>query len=75
MDDRRRDPESGKYTSEVTNKELLSVLKKHEPAGTSEIANEFHLTQQAIYFRLSDLEDEGKIESKDIGGNRIWMFR
>ena len=75
MGDGRRDPESGKYTSEITDQDLLSVLAEHEPAGTSEIADKFDLTQQAIYFRLSELEEDGKIESKIAGGSRIWMSR
>jgi predicted HTH transcriptional regulator len=69
----RRDPETGKFSSSFSDEALLDAVSQNEPVGTTDLAQMFDCTQQAAYQRLVALEDDEKIESKLIGGARVWM--
>jgi len=71
--DEDRDPETGRYTLQFTDEELLTAVSVLEPAGTTEIAERFECSQPAAFKRLQQLEDAGEIRSKMVGGNRVWM--
>lgn len=73
MTDDRRDPDTGKFSPKFTDEELLAAIDDMEPVGTSEVADHFDCSQQAVYQRLSDLHEEGDIASKLVGGARVWM--
>ena len=51
----------------------MAAIDDMEPVGTSKIADYFDCSQQAAYQRLSNLEEEGNITSKLVGGARVWM--
>ena len=74
VEDDRRDPETGRYTPEITDDELLQAVKANEPAGTTELADIFNCSQQAAYQRLTQLEKEGLVSSKLVGGAKVWML-
>lgn len=73
MDDEDRDPDTGRYTTRFTDEELLETVSEQEPVGTTFIADEFDCSQPAAYKRLKALEDADDLQSKMIGGNRVWM--
>ena len=73
MTDDRRDPDTGKFSPKFTDEELLAAIDDMEPVGTSEVADHFDCSQQAAYQRLRDLHEEGNIDSKLVGGARVWM--
>ncbi|WP_141211939.1 transcriptional regulator [Halorubrum sp. Eb13] len=73
MTDDHRDPDTGKFSSRFTDEELVAAIDDLEPVGTSKIADYFDCSQQAAYQRLSNLEEEGNITSKLVGGARVWM--
>ena len=72
--DDRRDSETGRYTPDFSDDELLEAVKANEPAGTTELADIFNCSQQAAYQRLTQLEEEGSINSKLVGGAKVWML-
>lgn len=74
VSDNRRDSETGRYTPDFTDDELLEAVKANEPAGTTELADIFNCSQQAAYKRLTQLEEDGSINSKLVGGTKVWML-
>lgn len=73
MTDDRRDPETGRFSESFSDAKLVEAVEDLEPVGTSEIAEAFDCTQQAAHYRLSLLEEDGRITSKLVGGSRVWM--
>lgn len=73
MDGENRDPDTGQYTARFADEELLEAIAEHEPVGTTAIADKFGCSQPGAYKRLKSLEDAGSVQSKIIGGNRVWM--
>ncbi|PSQ62665.1 MAG: hypothetical protein BRD21_05235 [Halobacteriales archaeon SW_8_66_22] len=68
MNERDRDS-SGRFKPEVSDEEILDAVRNHEPAGTSEVGDAVGLARQNADYRLRQLEDEGRIESKKVGHN------
>ncbi|WP_338738399.1 FaeA/PapI family transcriptional regulator [Haloplanus salilacus] len=52
----------------------LNAVRDHEPAATSEIADSVGVTRQGADYRLRQLEDEGKVQSKMVGNSLVWML-
>lgn len=67
-----RDDETGKFTPDNTNSELVSFLEEAGPVGTQVIASEFNYSRSAMYRRLRVLERNNKITSEMIGGSKLW---
>lgn len=65
--------ESGQFTTEVTDAELLAGVRTHEPAATSEVASEVDMTRQGVDQRLRRLRDDGRVSSKKIGASLVWF--
>lgn len=59
----------------VSDKEILTVLNRSEDRilTTSEIAEEVPISRRAVLDRLNNLQDEGRIKKKQVGGrNVVW---
>ncbi|GAA0307013.1 winged helix-turn-helix transcriptional regulator [Halarchaeum salinum] len=59
---------------ETSDEELLSSVRSHSPAGTSEIADEVGMTRQGTQKRLDELHEQGKVNRKDIGTVVVWYI-
>lgn len=57
-----------------SDEEYLDAVREHEPAGTSEVAAEVGVARQSADYRLRQLEDEGKVRSKQIGNSLAWSL-
>lgn len=68
--DRRDD---GRFSTAVTDSELLAAVRTHEPAATSEVAGEVDITRQGADKRLRQLRDDGQVNSKKIGASLVWF--
>lgn len=73
MNERDRDS-SGRFKPEVSDEEILDAVRNHEPAGTSEVGDAVGLARQNADYRLRQLEDEGRIESKKVGQSLVWTL-
>ncbi|PSP45268.1 hypothetical protein BRC69_06970 [Halobacteriales archaeon QH_6_66_25] len=73
MNERDRDS-SGRFKPEVSDEEILDAVRNHEPAGTSEVGDAVGLARQNADYRLRQLEDEGRIESKKVGRSLVWTL-
>lgn len=57
--------------------EIIELCRNQRPpvVTTRDLMDEFDISQQAAYYRLTKLEDQGKMERKKIGasGNVWWL--
>jgi len=61
----------------VTDEEILDLFRESDdPAlSTMEVTEQLSLKRRSVYDRLESLVEEGKLESKPIGGrNTIWWI-
>lgn len=63
----------GRFTSEHTDGDVLAAVRAHEPAATSEVADELGVTRQSADYRLRRLRDAGRVNSKKIGASLVWF--
>lgn len=65
--------EGGRFTPEHTDEEILAAVRAHEPAATSEVAEELGVSRQGADYRLRQLHDEGRVSNKKIGASLVWF--
>jgi len=60
----------------VSDQAIVALLAEAEwPLGSTEVAAEFDISQQAAYARLRSLAEEDRIERKTTGGTTLWRPR
>lgn len=64
--------DNGRFEATVTDEQLLTAVRTHEPAATSEVAEEVGVTRQGADRRLRVLRDEGRVNSKKIAKSLVW---
>jgi DNA-binding Lrp family transcriptional regulator len=69
-----RDEESGTYTQKYSDSDFLSAVEKHNPASTSEVADEVGCTRRNADMRLKRLADEEKVKRKKIAASQVWTL-
>lgn len=69
-----RDEETGRFTPAVSDDEILEAVRTHEPAATSEVADELGIARQSADYRLRQLLDRGDVERKKIGASAVWFI-
>ena len=60
--------------AEHTDEEFLDAVRRHNPAGTSEVAEAVGCTTQNADYRLRQLEDMARVESKKVGRSLVWTL-
>lgn len=63
----------GRFTQQHTDTDVLAAVRAHEPAGTSEVADELGIARQSADYRLRKLLEEGRVNKKQIGKSLIWF--
>ena len=71
-DNGRWHDQNGKYTPAASDAEILAYLSDTGGAGTTDVADEFSYEQPTAYRRLRELEDQGRVTSRQIGGSLLW---
>ncbi|MFC7323090.1 hypothetical protein ACFQMF_00700 [Halorubrum rutilum] len=64
-------------TSRVSGDEIIKLFRDTDDPvlSTAEVAEQVPLKRRATYNRLRSLADEGRLESKQIGGrNMVWWL-
>jgi len=64
--------EGGKFTEVVSDDEFIAFLQKTEGASTAEVADHFEYERPTAYRRLKNLEEEERVESREIGNSLLW---
>jgi DNA-binding Lrp family transcriptional regulator len=54
--------------------DFLDAVEKHNPASTSEVADEVGCTRRNADMRLKKLADEGKVKRKKIAASQVWTL-
>jgi predicted ArsR family transcriptional regulator len=70
---RERDEETGKFTTQYQREDFLNALEEGDFLATSDVAEVVGCTQNLAYRRLKELENEGKVKSKEIGRFLAWQ--
>ena len=73
MGEKQRDT-SGRYSRSVDDAEVLAAVRAHDPAATSEVAEEVGISRQGTDRRLRALRDVGEVSSKKIGASLVWFM-
>jgi predicted ArsR family transcriptional regulator len=66
--------ERGRFSAKHTDDEVVAAVRKHEPAATSEVANELEIKRPSADYRLRQLQEEGTVTSKKIGTSLAWSL-
>ena len=72
MGEERERNERGRFEPEHSDEAVLEAVRKHEPAGTSDIADELGIARQSADYRLRRLLDEGYVMKQKIGNSLAW---
>ncbi|MCL9812391.1 hypothetical protein [Natranaeroarchaeum aerophilus] len=64
---------SGEFESKVTDEDVLAVLEDAEtPVLTAGlVAEELPVTSKAVYYRLRNLHDEGRVGQLEVGARAV----
>lgn len=73
MMERERDEDTGKFTTQYQREDFLDALEEEDFLATSDVADIVGCTQNLAYRRLKELENEGKVKSKEIGRFLAWQ--
>jgi predicted ArsR family transcriptional regulator len=75
MEDRRTRNDQGQFEQEHDDTVVIAAVRKHEPAGTSEVANELEVTRQSADYRLRKLHSDDRVQKKKIGNTLVWSVQ
>jgi hypothetical protein len=67
-----RDENSGQFTAEFQDRDFLRALENNGGGTTSEVADAVGCEYRTAYARLQDLDDEGRVSSREIGNSLLW---
>lgn len=70
---RVQNDETGRFETVYSDHDILDLLCREGITGTREVAEALGCSRTHAYRRLSELEEDGEITSRTIGGNRVWM--
>ena len=70
---RDRDEETGRYTTQYHEEDFLEALEDEDFLSTDDVAEKVGCTQNLAYRRLKELEEDGEVESKEIGRFLAWQ--
>lgn len=59
---------------QYSDEDFLRAVENHEPASTSEVADEVGCTRRNADVRLKRLAEEGKVKRKKIAASQVWSL-
>lgn len=68
------DDEAEPFTLQVSDDELLDYVGDNEVVTTREVAAHFDYHLQTARRRLKALEEEGRLNKKDVGKRFVWWI-
>jgi predicted transcriptional regulator len=71
--DHERDENTGKFSVKYELDDFLDALRRLDgSASTKEIADEVGCSRRTAHYRLSNLQDENRINSRQVGRSILW---
>lgn len=64
--------ERGRFSPKHADTDVLAAVRNHNPAATSEVADDLGIARQSADYRLRKLADEGRVRQKKIGASAVW---
>ncbi|WP_122090901.1 winged helix-turn-helix domain-containing protein [Halalkalicoccus subterraneus] len=64
----------GQFSPSNSDDEFVAAVRTHEPAATSEVADELGVTRQNADQRLRKLDEAGRVNRKKIGASLVWFL-
>lgn len=64
--------ERGRFSPEHPDEEVLAAVREHNPAATSEVAEELGIARQSADSRLRKLADGERVRQKKIAAVAVW---
>lgn len=64
----------GRFTKRHSDGAVLEAVRAHEPAATSEVADELGIARQSADYRLRRLQEDDRVASKKIGASLVWFL-
>ena len=72
---KNRDEETGEYTEAYPLNDFVSVLRElGGAAGTQEVADKMGCAYRTAHAKLTQLENEGQISSRQVGNAKLWQL-
>jgi len=69
-----RDCDTGKFSEKYDSEEFVDSLHRLGGSGsTKEIADEVGCARRTAHYRLTDLEDDGRVTSREVGRSILWQ--
>lgn len=69
-----RNDETGRFTPQFGEVDMLNAIEAVDRPTTSEIANEVGCAYRTAYEYLRELEDDGRVERYKIGTTSVWSL-
>lgn len=72
MSENRTRDEDGKFSSDVTEQDILKIFDRvGEPMTAPELADELPLTKEGVTYRLKKMQEEGLVGRKKAGARAV----
>jgi DeoR/GlpR family transcriptional regulator of sugar metabolism len=68
------DERRGPFEKQHSDDALLAFIEQEEVVTTKEVADHFHYHLQTARRRLKALEQEGRVQKKDVGKRFVWWI-
>lgn len=69
------DERSGPFEKQHTDEDILGFIEENEVVTTREVADHFDYHLQTARRRLKSLEQEGRLNKKDVGKRFVWWTK
>jgi predicted ArsR family transcriptional regulator len=64
--------EDGRYNKHHTDQQYINAVRRHEPAGTRDIANDLNVDVETARLRLTNLATKDKLNQSRAGNTLIF---
>lgn len=67
-----RDADTGRFRQEFADEDFLEAVRNADLPTTSDVAESVGCKYRTAYSRLGNLEDKGRITSRQVGNSLVW---
>jgi len=66
--------DAGKFSTKYEPQDFVDALRRLDGSGsTKEVADEVGCARRTAHYRLSNLEDDGRVNSREVGRSILWQ--
>lgn len=75
MAERRNRDDQGRFKENISDEDIIKVVRSLQPAGTIDIANELDIERQSADYRLRQLVETDDLQKNKIGNSLVWRIQ